>query len=63
MAVFQPPGGLSGLIDALLCEIGVLVEEILIGLAIAVADLFGFTAVRAALVPAQVALGNVNCFA
>jgi hypothetical protein len=53
----------TGFIQGLLCEIGKLVLQILIALAIAVADLFGFTDVADALADAQAALNDVNCFA
>ena len=53
----------TGLIQGLLCEVGRLVLQILIALAIAVANLFGFEDVADALGVAATELNDVDCFA
>ncbi|WP_391557742.1 hypothetical protein [Robertmurraya sp.] len=57
-----PDSTIGGIVQGLLCEIGRLVLQILIAVAIAVANLFGFTEVAARLALAQEALNDVNCF-
>lgn len=57
-----PEDTIGGIVQGLLCEIGRLVLQILIAVAIAVANLFGFTEVATQLGQAQEALNDVNCF-
>ncbi|WP_066050612.1 hypothetical protein [Robertmurraya korlensis] len=57
-----PENTIGGIVQGLLCEIGRLVLQILIAVAIAVANLFGFTAVADELAQAQEALNEVDCF-